>query len=103
MVQDVPDHVGAGRRGCGRGTGRGGTKLNHAEVEAAGSYFQIRKNKSLKWSGAVSAFGVSLGGSTSYDKDHRQRITAGNLKHMKHYFWWAKDGVSGKPGVFCSY
>ncbi|WP_326681694.1 hypothetical protein [Streptomyces sp. NBC_01237] len=101
MVQDVPDHVGAGRRGCG--TGGGGTKLNHAEVEAAGSYFQISKNKSVKWSGAVSAFGVSLGGSTSYDKDHRQRITAGNLKHMKHYIWGAKDGASGKPGVFCSY
>ncbi|NEE17673.1 hypothetical protein G3M58_65830, partial [Streptomyces sp. SID7499] len=69
----------------------------------AGSYFQLSKNSSIKWSGAVSAFGVSLGGSTTYDKDHRQRITAGNRTNSKHYIWGAKDRVSGKPGVFYSY
>ncbi|MCX4677756.1 hypothetical protein OG413_21005 [Streptomyces sp. NBC_01433] len=75
----------------------------HRAYVPAGSYFQISRNKSVKWSGAVSAFGVSLGGSTSYDKDHRQRITAGNAKNAKHYIWGAKDNVSGKPGVFYSY
>lgn len=77
-------------------------KKNRAYV-TAGSYFQLSKNSSIKWSGAVSAFGVSLGGATTYDKDHRQRITAGNRTNSKHYIWGAKDRVSGKPGVFYSY
>ncbi|MFJ9638437.1 hypothetical protein [Streptomyces sp. NPDC101178] len=77
-------------------------KKNRAYVPA-GSYFQLSRNSSIKWSGAVSAFGVSLGGSTTYDKDHRQRITAGNRTNSKHYIWGAKDSVSGKPGVFYSY
>lgn len=65
--------------------------------------FQLSKNRSMKWSGAVSAFGVGLGGSTQYDKEHKQRITAGDRKNFKHYIWGKNDSVSGKPGVFYSY
>ncbi len=75
----------------------------HRAYVAAGSYFQLSKNRSMKWSGAVSAFGVGLGGSTQYDKEHKQRITAGDRKNFKHYIWGKNDSVSGKPGVFYSY
>ncbi|MFK0120755.1 hypothetical protein [Streptomyces sp. NPDC090994] len=77
-------------------------KSHRAYVEA-GTYFQISKNRSIKWSGAVSAYGVKLGGSTQYDKDHRQRITAGNSKKYRHDIWGKNDRVSGKPGVFYSF
>ncbi|MFE7670848.1 hypothetical protein ACFU5N_01365 [Streptomyces albidoflavus] len=76
---------------------------SHRAYVARGSYFQLTKNRSVKWSGAVSAFGVSLGGSTGYDRDHKQRITAGERKNAKHYIWGKNDGPSGKPGVFYSY
>ncbi|MFE9249317.1 hypothetical protein [Streptomyces sp. NPDC007088] len=76
---------------------------SHRAYVARGSYFQLGKNRSVKWSGAVSAFGVSLGGSTGYDRDHRQRITAGDRKNSKHYIWGKNDSPSGKPGVFYSY
>lgn len=77
-------------------------KKHRAWVEA-GSYFQISKNRSIKWSGAVSAFGVKLGGSTQYDREHKQRITAGNKRNARHDIWGKNDRVSGKPGVFYSF
>ncbi len=77
-------------------------KTHRAWVEA-GSYFQISKNRSTKWSGSVSAFGVKLGASTQYDRDHKQRITAGNKKNARHDIWGKNDRISGKPGVFYSY
>jgi hypothetical protein len=58
---------------------------------------------SMKWSGAVSAFGVGLSGSTQYDRDHKQRITAGERNNSRHYIWGRNGSVSGKPGVFYSY
>ncbi|WP_030788513.1 hypothetical protein [Streptomyces sp. NRRL S-920] len=67
------------------------------------SYFQINKNRSTKWSSSVSAFGVKLGASTQYDKEHKQRITAGKRKTSRHDIWGKNDKVSGKPGVFYSY
>lgn len=67
-----------------------------------GAYFQISKNRSTKWSGAVSAYGIKLGGSTQYDRDHKQRITAGD-KNARHDIWGKNDRVDGKPGVFYSY
>ncbi|MGW1143815.1 hypothetical protein ACWD6I_01880 [Streptomyces sp. NPDC002454] len=44
------------------------------------SHFQLTKNRSVKWSGAVSAHGVKLGASTQYDRDHKQRI--GRRAHL---------------------
>lgn len=79
------------------------SKKSHRAYVARGSYFQLSRNRSIKWSGAVSAYGVSLGGSTGYDRDHKQRITAGDRKNSKHYIWGKNDSPSGKPGVFYSY
>ncbi|MEU5032263.1 hypothetical protein [Streptomyces milbemycinicus] len=76
---------------------------SHRAYVARGSYFQLSKNRSVKWSNAASAYGVSLGGSTGYDRDHRQRITAGNYTNSKHYIWGKNDSPSSKPGVFYSY
>ncbi|MFE6031263.1 peptidase associated/transthyretin-like domain-containing protein [Streptomyces niveus] len=81
---------------------RNSPQANRAYV-SAGSYFQISKNKSHKMAGAVSAFGVSLSASTQYDKEHRQRITAGTNNNERHYIWGRNGSVSGKPGVFYSY
>ncbi|MFI0192996.1 hypothetical protein ACH4PW_36400 [Streptomyces sp. NPDC017082] len=81
---------------------RNSPKSHRAWVEP-GSYFQISKNRSVKASGAVSAFGVKLGASTQYDKEHKQRITAGNQKYERHDIWGKNDRVSGKPGVFYSF
>jgi hypothetical protein len=67
------------------------------------SHFQLTKNRSVKWSGAVSAHGVKLGASTQYDRDHKQRITAGGRTYSRHDIWGKNDRVDGKPGVFYSY
>ncbi|WP_329326978.1 hypothetical protein [Streptomyces luteogriseus] len=75
----------------------------HRAWVAEGSYFQLSKNRSTKFSGAVAAFGVKLGGSTQYDREHKQRITAGNKKNIRHDIWGKNDKVSGKPGVFYSF
>lgn len=53
---------------------------SHRAWVARGSNFQLGKNRSIKWSGAVSAFGVKLGASTQYDTDHKQRIT---MRHQE--------------------
>ncbi|MFF2534959.1 hypothetical protein [Streptomyces cyaneofuscatus] len=67
------------------------------------SFFQLSKNRSVKFGGAVSAFGVKLGASTQYDRDHRQRITAGKKTSHRHDIWGKNDKVDGKPGVFYSF
>ncbi|MGA4850900.1 hypothetical protein ACOBQB_33385 [Streptomyces sp. G5(2025)] len=77
-------------------------KRHRAYVEPQ-SYFQINKNRSVKWSSSVSAFGVKLGASTQYDREHKQRITTGKRKTSRHDIWGKNDRVSGKPGVFYSY
>ncbi|WP_329160949.1 hypothetical protein OHA63_30640 [Streptomyces anulatus] len=76
---------------------------SHRAWVARGSNFQLGKNRSIKWSGAVSAFGVKLGASTQYDTDHKQRITAGTKSNAGHDIWGKNDRVSGKPGVFYSF
>ncbi|WP_371621491.1 hypothetical protein OG245_00175 [Streptomyces sp. NBC_01116] len=76
---------------------------SHRAWVARGSNFQLGKNRSIKWSGAVSAFGVKLGASTQYDTDHKQRITAGTKSNARHDIWGKNDRVSGKPGVFYSF
>ncbi|MEU0353858.1 hypothetical protein [Streptomyces cyaneofuscatus] len=70
---------------------------------AAGSFFQLSKNRSVKFGGAVSAFGIKLGASTQYDRDHKQRITAGKKTSHRHDIWGKNDKVDGKPGVFYSF
>ncbi|MGW1206554.1 hypothetical protein [Streptomyces cyaneofuscatus] len=76
---------------------------SHRAWVARGSNFQLGANRSVKWSGAVSAFGVKLGASTQYDRDHKQRITAGTKSNARHDIWGKNDKVSGKPGVFYSF
>ncbi|MGV9688730.1 hypothetical protein ACWDUX_06410 [Streptomyces sp. NPDC003444] len=77
-------------------------KNNRAYVEP-GSYFQLSRGKSAKWGGAVSVFGVSLGASTTYDRDHKQRITAGKKTNYRHIIWGRSGPVSGSPGLFFSF
>ncbi|MEU1439697.1 hypothetical protein ABZ438_37415 [Streptomyces sp. NPDC005786] len=76
-------------------------KSHRAYIEA-GTYFQLSRGKSSKWTGAASAYGITLGASTTYDKDHKQRITAGS-KSSRHDIWGKNDSLSGKPGLMFSY
>lgn len=55
----------------------------------------VEEGKSVKWSGAASVFGFSLGGSTSWDASHKQNIRAGGKTTRKHYIW----GYSAPPGA----
>ncbi|MCC9706719.1 hypothetical protein E4N62_16440 [Streptomyces sp. MNU76] len=75
---------------------------SHRTWVPRGSGFSISTNRSSKISGAVSAFGVTLGASTRYDKDHKQRIIAGNKTLARHEIWGKNGPVDAKPGVFYS-
>ncbi|GHD36388.1 hypothetical protein [Streptomyces galbus] len=70
-------------------------------VEPGGNA-QLSKGKSIKFGGAVSFYGVSMGAKTGYDSNHKQKITAGN-RPGKHWVW-GKNGTisSGRAGVFYS-
>jgi hypothetical protein len=48
-----------------------------------GRHAQLSRGKSVKFGGAVSWYGVSLGAKTGYDSNHKQKITAGG-KPGKH-------------------
>ncbi|MFJ3509142.1 hypothetical protein [Streptomyces luteogriseus] len=67
-----------------------------------GGNAQLSRGKSVKFGGAVSFYGVSMGAKTGYDSNHKQKITAGN-KSGKHWVWGKNGSVSsGKAGVFYS-
>lgn len=67
-----------------------------------GSHAQLSKGKSVKFGGAVTFYGVSMGAKTGYDTNHKQKITAGN-KPGKHWVWGKNGSISsGKAGVFYS-
>ncbi|MFF9392601.1 hypothetical protein [Streptomyces griseoluteus] len=70
-------------------------------VVPKGSYFQLSGGRSITWTGAATVYGLTIGASTSYDRDHKQRITAGNGRY-KHYIWGLHDKPSGNPGIFLS-
>ncbi|MEY2248452.1 hypothetical protein AB8A21_36940 [Streptomyces sp. BF23-18] len=66
------------------------------------NFISLSSGKSVKFGGAVSAFGISLGSKTGYDTNHRQRLQAGN-QSGKHWIWGKNGKVSsGKAGVFYS-
>ncbi|MFD9658266.1 hypothetical protein [Streptomyces mirabilis] len=67
-----------------------------------GSTLSLSHGSSVKFGGAVSAFGISLGAKTGYDSNHRQRITFGN-QPGKHWIWGKNGSLSsGHAGVFYS-
>ncbi|MEW2117697.1 hypothetical protein AB0945_21400 [Streptomyces sp. NPDC005474] len=68
-----------------------------------GSYFQLSKGKSIKYSASASVYGVSLGATSAYDRNHSQRITAGNASSYRHNIWGKNGPLSDNPGVFYSY
>ncbi|MFV0127770.1 hypothetical protein ACLGI4_08655 [Streptomyces sp. HMX112] len=55
----------------------------------------IEIGKSVKFSAAAEVFGISLGGSVTYDGNHKQNIRAGGRTARKHYIW----GYSAPPGA----
>ncbi|MGA5422576.1 hypothetical protein [Streptomyces lavendulocolor] len=59
------------------------------------STWAIDIGKSVKYAGAAEVFGMSLGGSVTYDKNHKQNIRAGGRTARKHYIW----GYSAPPGA----
>ncbi|MFD0070126.1 hypothetical protein, partial [Streptomyces sp. NPDC127574] len=69
---------------------------------ARNSYFQLNHGKSIKWTGAASVYGLTIGASTQYDSDHQQRLTAGS-KPLAHDIWGSKGPISGSPGMFMSW
>jgi hypothetical protein len=67
-----------------------------------GAHAQLSRGKSVKFGGAVSFYGVSMGAKTGYDSNHKQKITAGS-KPGKHWVWGKNGSISsGKAGVFYS-
>ncbi|MFE7277253.1 hypothetical protein [Streptomyces sp. NPDC057623] len=77
-------------------------RSHRAKVEP-GTYFQLSRKKSSKFGNAVNFMGVALGVTTGYDKNHKQKITAGNRRDAKHEIWGKNGPVSDKPGVFYSF
>lgn len=77
-------------------------RSHRAKVEP-GTYFQLSRKKSSKFGHAVSFMGVALGVTTGYDKNHKQKITAGNRRDAKHEIWGKNGPVSDKPGIFYSF
>jgi hypothetical protein len=57
----------------------------------------------VKFSAAVTVDFIVLGASTQLDREHKQRITAGNKTSARHYIWGKNGPVSGKSGVFYSW
>ncbi|WP_217576480.1 hypothetical protein [Streptomyces sp. GbtcB7] len=77
-------------------------KANRTYLEGGGGTLSLAHGSSVKFGGAVSAFGISLGAKTGYDSSHRQRITFGN-QPGKHWIWGKNGSISsGKAGVFYS-
>ncbi|MFF0203425.1 hypothetical protein [Streptomyces sp. NPDC005017] len=66
------------------------------------TYFQLSSGKSIKWTGAATVYNITFGASTQYDREHKQRITAGS-KHGEHDIWGKNGRLSGRPGLFFSY
>ncbi|WP_329536868.1 hypothetical protein OG568_50605 (plasmid) [Streptomyces sp. NBC_01450] len=77
-------------------------KANRTYLEGGGGTLSLAHGSSVKFGGAVSAFGISLGAKTGYDSNHRQRITFGN-QPGKHRIWGKNGSLSsGHAGVFYS-
>ncbi|MET7981708.1 MULTISPECIES: hypothetical protein [unclassified Streptomyces] len=77
-------------------------KGNRTYLEGGGGTLSLGHGSSVKFAGAVSAFGISLGAKTGYDSNHRQRITFGN-QPGKHWVWGKNGSLSsGHAGVFYS-
>ncbi|MFE6520884.1 hypothetical protein [Streptomyces sp. NPDC057794] len=78
------------------------SKKAHRNYVERGGNAQLSRGKSIKFGGAVSFYGVSMGAKTGYDSNHKQKITAGN-KSGKHWVWGKNGSISsGKAGVFYS-
>ncbi|MGW7244559.1 hypothetical protein [Streptomyces sp. NPDC054804] len=67
-----------------------------------GQFWELNRTRSSKWSSSVSVYGLTLGASTQYDRQHAQRITAGN-QPQEHDIWGQNDSLNGKPGIVLSY
>ncbi|MFF8027419.1 hypothetical protein ACFZDJ_41240 [Streptomyces sp. NPDC007896] len=75
---------------------------NRAYLQGGGSTLSLAHGSSVKFGGAVRAFGISLGAKTGYDSSHRQRSTFGN-QPGKHWIWGKNGSLSsGHAGVFYS-
>lgn len=77
--------------------------LKNKSYVPPGSYFQLSKGKSIKYSASASVYGVSLGATSAYDRNHSQRITAGNSGLYRHNIWGKNGPLWDNPGVFYSY
>ncbi len=75
---------------------------SHRGIVPKGQFWELNRTRSMKWSGSVSVYGLTLGTSTSFDRSHAQRITAGN-KPQEHDIWGKNDSLNGKPGIILSY
>ncbi|MFF8932369.1 hypothetical protein ACF1AO_34460 [Streptomyces longwoodensis] len=67
-----------------------------------GTFWELNRTRSIKFSQAVTVYGVSLSVSTQYDRQHAQRISAG-ARSAEHDIWGQNDRLDGRPGVFLSY
>ncbi|MFD6294716.1 hypothetical protein ACFWFU_07910 [Streptomyces sp. NPDC060235] len=77
-------------------------KANRSYLMGTGQSIALGHGKSVKFNGAVSAFGISLGAKTGYDSNHKQKLTIGS-KSGKHWVWGKNGSISsGHAGVFYS-
>ncbi|MFG3347851.1 hypothetical protein ACGF1Z_22610 [Streptomyces sp. NPDC048018] len=71
-----------------------------AELVKGGTY-SLNVGRSVKWGGAVSVMGLSLSASTQYDREHEQKIAAGN-KSGRHWIWGVNAPIGQREGTFYS-
>ncbi|MFD0327216.1 hypothetical protein ACFQZC_00930 [Streptacidiphilus monticola] len=66
------------------------------------AYFQLDYGHSAAIGRGVSAWGVSLTMTTTYDSNHYEKITAGNGQY-EHDIWGQNGPLSSNPGVILSW
>ncbi|WP_455361630.1 hypothetical protein [Streptomyces sp. SYSU K21746] len=76
-------------------------KANRNWISRGGTFY-VARGRSIKFTGAVSVFGLSLSSSTGYDSKHTQKIKAG-WGYGQHDIWGHRGPVSPNPGVVYSY
>ena len=75
---------------------------NYRAIVPRDSTFSLAEGTSTAYGTGVSAFGVSLTVTSTYDSSHYEKIAAGVATNGTHYIWGLRAKVTGNPGVFYS-
>ncbi|MEW2128973.1 hypothetical protein [Streptomyces sp. NPDC005435] len=78
------------------------SKASYRGVIPRGAYYTLTSGSSMNYTRSASFFGVKLSTETEYNRNHFEKITAGNGK-LEHDIWGAKGPVWGNAGVLYSF